>query len=170
VKALDDTLLFYDLVAGFDYRNGVMTIAVINPDADHFPWTDDLHRFRSLHALNKYWLTSMHGEDCGEPAPRLLIAIAATDPADLQLWWRSRGATVVTPHAIRLEPFLREAANYEIPRRFHRAHALAQCAATRLRAARDLDCLAQTLDEVNYCLQQAEQTIRRLAAAYVMDL
>lgn len=169
MRIIDTQQLPYDLIAGFDYRGKAMNVAVLDPDANHFPWTDDLHGFNSLRTLERFWWRRCHQRHWDEPAPRVLVAVAVAGvdpPTDLHQWWQSRGATVLSLQGVRLAPFVKEASNHSIPQRFHRAHALAQCAATRFRTHRDLDCLAQTLNEINFVLRQTEEALWRLAAAH----
>jgi hypothetical protein len=152
------------LVAGLDTEQGAFNLAIIDAEADHFPWTDDLHRPRSLRSFERFWDHRFH---CSEPKsdPPQIVAVGGVDHPALILWLASRGVTVRVLQGIDMAPFIREAADYGIPRPFRRAHAIAQCVATPLRACRDLSLIAITLQDLNFSLQQAEHTLLRLAAA-----
>lgn len=151
------------LVAGLDVEQDVFKVAIINPQADHFPWTDDLHRARSLHTFERFWKRRFH-PITWTPDPPPIVAVSAVQHPGLMLWLETRGARVEILKGFDLEPFLRQAVNYEIPRSFRRAHALAQCISTRIRARRDLRTVAATLNEINFQIQDATQTLWRLAA------
>ena len=151
------------LIAGLDVRsNGSIRLAFVEPEAVGYPNTVDLHRCVSLRAFERYW-------DCcfaKEKSDRhLIVGMDCSDKSGLMLWFAERHVTILDLRGHDLRPFIHESANYETPPRYRRAHALAQCAATKLTMPSQLASLYQTLNDLNFHLREVERGLNRVAAA-----
>lgn len=138
-----------------------LRMAVLDPAAAHFPWTDDFRCCHSPRALMRHW-ERRFPPLCEE---RLVLAVNSTRQAHTVLWLQQQGVEVLAVATNGLRPFLDESRDYEIPARFHVAHALASYAAHRTHPRRLLEQTWETLAEVNTCLRDAEATLRKLATA-----
>lgn len=152
------------LIAGLEFHQGGFYIAFVDAEAAHYPWSDDLHHFKSLSSFERYWNRRFHHHEESD-YNNVTLAVRVVDHPGLMLWLETQGVTVRVLQGVDMFPFIHEAQNYEIPQKYHQAHALAQCVATQVRARQDLYNVATTLNELHFHFRQAEHTLRRLSAA-----
>jgi len=162
ITSLDDTL-----VVGIDVRVNTVRLAFLNPQAVDYPNTDDLHSCLGIRAFERYWEHRFPPE-CAALQPKLIAGFDVPNPPGLPLWLMERHVNLMDLHGHHLPPFLRRSADYEVPRRYRRAHALAQCAALKLTAHREITHLHATMNELNYHLRDVERALQRLKAAHAL--
>lgn len=151
------------LVAGLDMSTATsLRLAVLDPAASHFPWTDDFRCCHSTRALMRHW-ERRFPPLCEE---RLVLAVNSTRHPEIILWLQQQGVEIMAAALHDLRPFLAESRNYEVPAQFHQAHALASYAAHRAHPRRLLEQAWDTLAEVNFHLRDVETTLHRLATAF----
>jgi hypothetical protein len=150
-------------IVGIDLTGDTLCIAVLDPSAAHYPWTDELHRIRSSRSLERFWRRRF-GSPFKRTAARPVVCVRAARKPSLLLWLETQGAVVRLVPEVNLQPFYRAAADYEIPTSFRGAHALAHAAATKLKAQAELQVLAGLIGELNSHLDDATKALWRLAA------
>lgn len=151
------------LVVGLDQRSsGTVRLAFLDPEAVGYPDTWDLHSCRNLRGFERYWDTRFKKV---EPPRRIIVGLGYYEVPGLALWLAERGVRCLDLQTHDLRPFLRESLDYEVPPRYRRAHALAQCAAVKLNVPTVLAQLHTQLNELNFALREVERALSRAAAA-----
>jgi hypothetical protein len=144
ISKLDD-----NLVVGIDVRTRAIRLAFLEPFTVGSLSIDDFHVCADHGALDRYW-EERFSPDNDDPRPKLFAAFDSLELPGLPEWLLERRATVVDLRGYHLSPFLRQAADYDVPRGYRHAHALAQCAVLKLTAFREVTHLHATLQELNF--------------------
>ena len=152
------------LVVGLEIRDvDRVRIAIVDPKTDSYPHTDEFYSCRSLQSFERFW--DWRFDEASRQKLQIVAGLLDPDPPSILLWLMQSQCTPVTVDDCDLLPFLREAADYEIPPKYRRAHALAQCAATKQMAKHWISQLHAQLSDLNLHLRDVERALRRLDAA-----
>lgn len=150
----------YTLVAGVDASDdNYIRVAFLDSLRGECSYTENLHRYRNLRALHRRWWVP---HEDGAP---VAAAVLSTSDVGLARWFEDRHIQVHTFQPCQMYPFLQEARELEVPRRFRLAHALARCTATKLTAYRQLHELNMTFSELTFLLRNAQAGLARLTSA-----
>lgn len=150
------------LVVGLDMSTATsLRLAVLDPEAKQFPWTDDFRCCHSPRALMRYW-ERRFPPLCDE---RVVVAVNSTRHPEALLGLQQQGAEILAAAVQDLHPFLDESRSYEVPGQFRIAHALANYAAHKTHPRYLLEQAWEALAEVNGYLRDIEATLNKLATA-----
>lgn len=114
---------------GIDVSPTGFNVAIIDCHADHFPWADELYHLRSRRSLMCFW----EARFCDEGWPPVAMN-ARPHASELLLWLQNYLATEHVIPCVDMQAVMEVATDYDVPRQFLRAHALAQSVAYRLRS------------------------------------
>jgi len=149
----------YEHVLGVDFCDDNYIRVAFLGSAGCSP-TEDLHRYRDLRAFDRRWWR--RHENFGFIAAA--ITLDSNNPEKAK-WFSERHIAFHVIQPNQMQPFLEEARELEVPRRYRRAHALARCAAIRIGATSFVKQLDARFDELVLALHDAQADLRKYTAA-----